>query len=180
MNSAVFLDRDGVLNKSLIRNGLPYAPKQISEVEVLPKVTDSILLLKKYGFKIVVVTNQPDVARGKSTKKQVESINNYLAELIGVDNFYTCFHDEDDNCTCRKPKNGLLRKSATDLGINLNSSFMVGDRWRDIEAGQSAGCRSYFIDYSYNEKQPNMPFVRVKSLFEATQHIVGSLNDENI
>jgi len=180
MKSAVFLDRDGVLNLPNVISGQPFPPFLLSEVQILPGVVNGVNLLKDNGFEIVVVTNQPDVSRGRSNKEQVESINHYLGEEIGITHFYTCFHDDVDYCMCRKPKIGLFQKAAMDLNLELSSSFMVGDRWRDIEAGQSAGCICYFIDYSYEEPQPPLPFFRVASLFEAAQHIVRSSNDDYI
>lgn len=169
---AVFLDRDGVLNLSLVKDGKPYPPNQISEVEILDGVINGINLLREHGFKIVVITNQPDVARGVTSEQNVKKINDYLGNEIGIEHFYTCFHDDKDACECRKPKAGLLRLAAKELKLDLHSSFMVGDRWRDIEAGQAAGCSCYFIDYSYPEKRPSRPFSSVNSLHEAALEIV--------
>ena len=172
LKSAVFLDRDGVINEPRIEKGLPFAPVHLSEVKIIEAAAKSIDLLRKRGFEIIVVTNQPDVARGKTSLTEVDRINNYLGEKTGIDHFYTCYHDDLDYCECRKPKIGLLRQAAIDLNIDLNSSFMIGDRWRDIEAGQAVGCVCYFIDYSYQEKQPQIPYFSVNSLYEAAQHIV--------
>jgi D-glycero-D-manno-heptose 1,7-bisphosphate phosphatase len=174
LNAALFLDRDGVINKSRVENGTPYPPIQTSEVQIIEGVNEALTLIRNTGLDIVVVTNQPDVARGTTSKHQVNEINNYLSKELKIDHFYTCFHDDSDECECRKPKSGLLIQAAQDLELNLESSFLVGDRWRDIEAGQSAGCACYFIDYSYSEKQPSKPYYSVTSLFEAVQHILRS------
>ena len=175
MKSAVFLDRDGVINKALISNGRPRPPKVISQVEILEGVARSVLELKSYAFELIVVTNQPDVARGRTSIKFVDEVHKLITSKLGISHFYVCYHDDTDQCYCRKPKDGLLRMAAEDLKIDLKSSFMVGDRWRDIQAGNSAGCKCYFIDYAYSEPQPQMPFKRVSSLEEATIDIIGAL-----
>jgi D-glycero-D-manno-heptose 1,7-bisphosphate phosphatase len=121
----------------------------------------------------VVVTNQPDVTRGFTTQSQVEAINAYLGDATGVEYFYTCFHDEAENCYCRKPLPGLIFQAARDLNLDIHRSFMVGDRWRDVSAGQAAGCQTFFIDYSYPELRPKTPYRKVFSLLEAANLMVG-------
>ena len=171
---AFFLDRDGVLNKVYVHGGLPFPPKVKSELEILPGVSKAIELLKENNFEIVVVTNQPDVARGTTSREIVEEFQKYLMKSLKIDYFYTCFHDDKDNCACRKPKPGLILAAARELNICLNRSFMVGDRWKDISAGQEVGCSCYFIDYNYQESRPNPPFYTVTSLYEAALIITGS------
>jgi len=171
MKRAVFLDRDGVLNESIVRDSKPYPPKNISEVVILPGVEEALALLRSLNFFLIVVTNQPDVARGTSTTEDVNQINTHISNLLNLDYFYTCFHDDVDDCDCRKPKPGLLTEAAINLNIDLNTSYMVGDRWRDIAAGQAAGCENFFIDYGYEEARPVMPFIAVTSLLGAAQHI---------
>lgn len=175
MKSAVFLDRDGVIIRALVSNGRPNSLKVISEMEILEGVARSVLELKSHGFELIVVTNQPDVARGQISIKFVDEVHKMIASQLGISHFYVCYHDDTDQCFCRKPKDGLLRMAAEDLKIDLKSSFMVGDRWRDIQAGNSVGCKCYFIDYSYSEPQPQMPYTRVFSLEEATIDIIGAL-----
>jgi D-glycero-D-manno-heptose 1,7-bisphosphate phosphatase len=119
------------------------------------------------------VTNQPDVARGTTSREAVEEINKHLALHLVIDEFYSCFHDSDDNCDCRKPKPGSLLAAAKKHSIDLGASYMVGDRWRDIEAGKQAGCKTIFIDYGYTEKQPGSFDYRVGSLLEASKIILG-------
>ena len=152
-NRAVFLDRDGVLNRAYVKNGRPYPPMSLSELEILPGVSESLQALHGAGFKLIVVTNQPDVARGSVEKKVVEEINNYLLHKLSIDEFKTCYHDDANACSCRKPKPGALIEAAHQYSIDLYSSYMVGDRWRDIEAGQNAGCKTIFIQYNYAETQ---------------------------
>ena len=111
--------------------------------------------------------------------KVVEEINDYLASHLPIDEFRTCYHDSGDGCDCRKPQPGALLAAARLHGINLSASYMVGDRWRDIEAGQHAGCKTIFIDYGYDEKQPETFNYRVKSLKEAAQFILGETNEKS-
>jgi D-glycero-D-manno-heptose 1,7-bisphosphate phosphatase len=171
---AVFLDRDGVINRAVIRNGKPYPPAGPEEIEILPGVREALDQLKAAGFVLVVVSNQPDVARGKTDHETVEAINTRLAERLPLDDFRVCYHDGSDGCDCRKPKPGMLLAAARDHGIGLSESFMVGDRWRDVGAGQMAGCKTLFIDCGYDERQPDRCDYRVKSLAEAAQIILSS------
>lgn len=164
---AVFLDRDGVINRAVIRDGKPYPPANLAELEVLPRVPEALHRIRDAGFATIVVTNQPDVARGTTTRAEVEAINAVLAERLAIDEFRVCYHDSADNCECRKPEPGLLLQAARERGLDLAASYMVGDRWRDVEAGQRAGCQTIFIDYSYDEKQPERWNHRVASLWEA-------------
>lgn len=173
MKRAVFLDRDGVINRAIIRNGKPFPPEDLTELEILSGVEDALTSLHRAGYLLIVVTNQPDVARGATTQAAVEKINLFLESLLPLDEIRTCYHDSEDLCGCRKPQPGSLLSAARAHGIDLAKSFMVGDRWRDIEAGQRAGCRTCFIDYGYDEKQPNNEDFRVGSLLEAAQIILG-------
>lgn len=174
MRKAVFLDRDGVLNQSMLIEGVPKPPISIEDVEILPGVVEAIQVLKKYQFVPVVVTNQPDVARGDATQSQVKAINTYIGSLTNIKHFYTCFHDDADLCDCRKPLPGLIYRATHDLNLSLEDSFMVGDRWRDIGAGNAAGCRSFFIDQSCDERKPELPYIKVDSLLSATEIITES------
>jgi len=173
MNRAVFLDRDGVINRAHVREGKPYPPRSLAELEILPGVSEALRALHGAGFLLIVVTNQPDVARGTTSREAVEEINKHLALHLVIDEFYSCFHDSDDNCDCRKPKPGSLLAAAKKHSIDLGASYMVGDRWRDIEAGKQAGCKTIFIDYGYTEKQPGSFDYRVGSLLEASKIILG-------
>jgi D-glycero-D-manno-heptose 1,7-bisphosphate phosphatase len=173
MLKAVFLDRDGVINKASVVDGKPYPPRNLDELELLPGVDQAILQLRDRGYFCIVVTNQPDVARGKTSKETVESINQFLIQHLAIHEIISCYHDDHENCGCRKPKPGSLLKAALKYNIDLNKSFMVGDRWRDIEAGQNAGCKTFFIDYQYNEKQPQNPTYKVKSLTDAVNIILN-------
>ncbi|QDC46215.1 HAD family hydrolase [Candidatus Methylopumilus universalis] len=172
MNKAIFLDRDGVVNQVNIVDGKPYPPKDMSELILLPKVNEALQLLKDAGYLLIVITNQPDVVRGKAKIETVETINQFLKNSLPIDDIFTCYHDDIEDCNCRKPKPGHILKAADQYNINISRSFMIGDRWRDIEAGISAGCITFFIDYSYQEKQPKSYNFKVKSLYEAAKIIL--------
>jgi D-glycero-D-manno-heptose 1,7-bisphosphate phosphatase len=176
MKKAVFLDRDGVLNQTFLIAGVPKPPSSPNEVVILKGVTQAVRTLKKNGFELVVVTNQPDVARGLKSKEDVTAINLHIDSILNIRNFYTCFHDDSDNCSCRKPKPGLIYQASIDLKLDISNSFLIGDRWRDITAGQTAGCQTFFIDYSYPEKQPILPYIKVRSFFHAATLIVGGID----
>jgi D-glycero-D-manno-heptose 1,7-bisphosphate phosphatase len=171
--AAVFLDRDGVINRTFIRDGTPCPPVSLRELEILPYVPEALSALKAQGYSLVVVTNQPDVARGTASRELVDSIHERLKGELGLDAIFTCFHDDADECDCRKPKPGLLFRAAHDLGIDLTSSFMVGDRWRDVEAGRRAGCRTLFVDCGYRESPSQSCDFRVGSLIEASGIILA-------
>lgn len=170
---AVFLDRDGVLNRALVRAGKPYPPQELSEVEILPGVHEALLALKEAGFILITVSNQPDVARGTLKRETVNSINTYLGERVPMDRFIMCFHDSGDDCACRKPNPGMLLEGALEFNIDLSRSYMVGDRWRDVDAGKNAGCKTIFIDYGYDEPQPEAYDFIAGSLLEAAQIILS-------
>ena len=165
---AIFLDRDGVINQAKVIEGKPYPPASLQELKLLPGVKKALELFKKNNFTLVVVSNQPDVARGTTKLSTVEQINNHLKELLPIDFVIMCYHDNKDNCLCRKPLPGMLYSAAKELTLSLNESFMIGDRWRDVAAGKSAGCKTVFIDYGYNEQQPDSADYKVSSLYEAS------------
>jgi D-glycero-D-manno-heptose 1,7-bisphosphate phosphatase len=168
---AIFLDRDGVVNRAIIRNGKPYPPARIEDLELVPDAEISFKRLKRAGFLLLVATNQPDVARGTQTRAVVEAMHERIRTLLPVDDFLVCYHDDRDACNCRKPKPGLLLEGARRYGVNLKDCIVIGDRWRDIGAAHSAGCHSVLIDYHYNEPASS-PEARVSSLEEAVDFIL--------
>ena len=173
---AVFLDRDGVLNRTHLIDGVPYPPQKAAYLEVLPGATEACRLLRDSGFKLIVVTNQPDIARGTQSVAEVERINSSLRRLMGFDDLYLCPHDDKDGCSCRKPRPGMLLLAAQIHRLDLGNSFMVGDRDRDIEAGRAAGCRTIFVDHRYGDP-PLLPAdLSVHSLREAVPWIVDRSN----
>lgn len=174
---AIFVDRDGVLNRAFVRDGLPYPPTALPEVEILPSVLEALLMLKDAGFVLITVSNQPDVARGTLKRDTVEAINTYLGERLPMDRFIICYHDSADGCLCRKPKPGMLIAGALEFNIDLSRSYMIGDRWRDVEAGNNAGCKTIFIDYGYDERQPESYDFVAGSLLEAARIILSKEKD---
>ena len=151
MRRAIFLDRDGTLNKPFIKNGLPFSPPSFNEFEILPGVKESLLKLKKLNFVCLLITNQPDVSRGKIKKKTVIQMNNFLKREVKLDDIFVCYHDDHNNCECRKPKPGLILNAKKKWDIDLNKSYMIGDRWKDVQAGINAGCKTVFINNNYKE-----------------------------
>ena len=173
MVKAVFLDRDGVINANLERNGKPVAPTRLAEFRILPGVEDAARRLKAAGFLLVVVTNQPDVVNGLTTRATVEAMHAEVRRRLPVDDIAVCYHVDEDNCACRKPKPGMILKAAQEHGIDLAKSYLVGDRWRDVEAGRTAGCRTIFIDYGYPQDQRATPDKVMKSLAAAAEFILS-------
>ena len=165
---AFFLDRDGVINASVVEAGKPYPPANLEDVIILPGVLQALQHLKDKGYLLIVVTNQPDVAKGKTTYEKVVAINQYLMQKLPIDDIKICFHIDQDECACRKPKAGLLLDAAKVYNIDLSKSYMIGDRWRDVDAGNAAGCQTFWIDYQYQEQQPQNYSFKVNSLYEAS------------
>jgi D-glycero-D-manno-heptose 1,7-bisphosphate phosphatase len=173
---AVFLDRDGVINRAIVREGRPYAAASPAELQILPEVPEALAELKRSGFLLFVVTNQPDVGRGMLRREVVEYLHEMLTAALPLDSILVCYHSDEDRCSCRKTLPGLLLEAAREYAIDLKQSFMVGDRWRDIEAGYNAGCKTIFIDRGYRERGTTRePDVRVKSLRQAAGWILASL-----
>jgi len=171
----VFVDRDGVLNQAYVRDGKPASPRSVDELTILPRVASACEQLHGAGYLVVVVTNQPDIARGRVLTDEVAAMHAMLRREVPVDAVYLCPHDDADGCSCRKPAPGLLVEAARDLGIELSSSFMVGDRWSDIEAGHRAGCRTVHVERGYwGEPQPIGADHTVTGLPEAAEWIIGA------
>ncbi len=169
---AVFLDRDGVLNRAIVRDGKPLPPQSLDEFEIFPDVPEAVRRLRQEGFRLVVVTNQPDVARGVQRREVVESLNRQLTSSLPLDAVEVCYHDDVDGCECRKPKPGLLLNAATRMGIDTRRSYVVGDRWRDIGAGRAAGCYTILVDRGYGESQQCVPDRIATNLARATDWIL--------
>ena len=168
---AVFLDRDGVINEAMVREGKPYPPANSAELKLLPGVVEACRLLKAEGFHLVVVTNQPDVGRGTMEQKLVEEIHRKISETLPIDRIEVCY-DCEDSSEYRKPNPGMLKSAAAALDVDLAESFMVGDRWRDVDCGHAAGCCTIFIDHGYSEPLRKSPDHRAKNLLEAARIIV--------
>jgi D-glycero-D-manno-heptose 1,7-bisphosphate phosphatase len=173
MVKAVFLDRDGVLNEAPIRDGKPLSPMTVAEVAIPSDVPRALERLRRSGFRLIMVTNQPNIARGAQSRDAVYAINAHLQKLLPLDAVEICEHDDAENCDCRKPKPGMLLRAAAREQIKLGESFLVGDRWRDIEAGRRAGCRTILIGDGYSEKLTSPPDVAVATLGEAADWILA-------
>lgn len=173
MDRAVFIDRDGVINQTAVVRGKPYPPSSLDQLHILPGVSQAITDLKKAGFRTIVATNQPDVATGKQKREVVEAMHQQLQDALGVDDIFVCYHVDQDQCDCRKPRPGMLLDGARRWNIDLTRSFMIGDRWRDIDAGRHAGCRTIWVKgpESYEEQTPRDPDWVVHSLLEASRII---------
>ena len=170
---AVFLDRDGVINRAFVRDGKPFPPPTPQELQILPGVPEALRELKANGFKLLLVTNQPDVGRGKLSVQTLDAMHEDLRAHLPLDDILVCCHTDQDKCDCRKPMPGMIIEAARKHNIDLAASFMVGDRWRDIDAGYNAGCKTILIDYGYAERPPDHePDLRVGSLREAADWIL--------
>jgi D-glycero-D-manno-heptose 1,7-bisphosphate phosphatase len=154
---AVFLDRDGVLNEAVLRDGRPHPPDTPDEVVLRPGVATACARLRAAGFALVMVTNQPDIARGTTTRAGVDRINDHLVAELGLDAACVCPHDDADGCGCRKPAPGLILDAADRLDLDLGASLMVGDRWRDVAAGAAAGVSTVWVRSTYREQAPRDP-----------------------
>jgi len=170
---AVFLDRDGVLNKAIMINGKPFPPKSVGELEIPIGVIEGLKVLKELDYLLIIITNQPDVARGATSLKIVDDINNYLKKHLIIDDIFYCIHDDIDKCLCRKPKPGMIFSAKEKWNIDLKKSFLIGDRWRDIETGKNAGVKTILINFGYKEKFVE-PDYNIFNFFEAVE-IIKSL-----
>jgi D-glycero-D-manno-heptose 1,7-bisphosphate phosphatase len=174
VRAAVFLDRDGVINANVLRDGKPVAPTRLDEFRLLPGVEDAVSRLKKASYMVIICTNQPDVATGRTARTTLDAMHALVREKLQVDDIKACLHTDSDGCDCRKPKPGMLLAAAHEHNIDLTASYMVGDRWRDVTAGHAAGCRTIFVDHGYKQEEPNEPDFAVASLPEAVDIILGT------
>lgn len=173
---AVFLDRDGTLNAQIIRDARPYPPTTVQEFQLLPDVAEGCRKLHAGGYVLVVATNQPDVGRGTQSQATVEAMHASLQRLIPeIARIEVCYDAGDANppSEFRKPAPGMLRRAAVELGLDLSRSWMIGDRWRDVDCGALAGCRTIFIDWGYREELRRRPDYSVRSFSEAVGIILA-------
>jgi D-glycero-D-manno-heptose 1,7-bisphosphate phosphatase len=173
---AVFLDRDGVLNRPVVREGFPYPPQGVDEFALYDGVAEACTSLKDAGFLLIVVTNQPDVGRGTQSRAAVDAMHWKLREALPLlDGIEICFHAGskfNESCDCRKPKPGLLFRAAAAHDIDLAKSYLVGDRWRDVDCAHAAGCRAVFIDHEYLEPLRERPHFTAANLSDAARIIL--------
>jgi D-glycero-D-manno-heptose 1,7-bisphosphate phosphatase len=143
--SAVFLDRDGILNELVERDGVPVSPRRPEDFRISRGAADAVQALHSVGLPVFVVTNQPDIARGHMTAAALDAMSAMLRATLPIDDLAVCPHDDADRCACRKPKPGMLLALAERWGVDLEGSYMVGDSWRDMAAGRAAGCRTILV-----------------------------------
>lgn len=160
-----------MINEPVVVGGRPHPPACLGELVLSPGAAEALGRLKALGFALVVVTNQPDVPRGKTKLETVTEIHDFLAARLPLDSIRACFHDTPDDCACRKPKPGLLLGAASEMGLSVDGCYMIGDRWVDVEAGRGAGCVTIFIDRGYDERRPDTPDFTCSSLAEAAEWI---------
>lgn len=180
MKRAVFLDRDGVLVQSPVRDGKPRAPRSLDAFEIVPDAAAALGALKDAGFLLVVVTNQPDVGNGLVARATVEAMHRHLQDRLPLDGIMVCYHRQSDGCACRKPRPGMLRRAVREFGIDTTASYMVGDRWSDVVVGRSQGCYTVFIDRCYEEHRPSDADAEVRSLAEAVATILARARSSTV
>ncbi len=168
---AVFFDRDGVLNESIVRDNQPFGPLTLDAFRLFDYTADQVQRLKKAGYLCIVFTNQPDMARGLLSPLVLAEMHQILQADVHLDDLLVCPHLDSDECSCRKPKPGMILEAAKKWNIDLRRSFAIGDRWRDIDAGRAAGCKTILIEYSYSHCKT--ADFNVSNLIEAVDIILG-------
>jgi len=173
MNKALFLDRDGIINYSILCHGISQPPKDISEVKIIPGIEIVLIYAIQQGFFPIVVTNQPDIARGNQKREIVEEINSYIKSRLPILEFFVCYHDNQDECSCRKPKPGLLLSASYKYNIQLSASYMIGDRRTDMLAGRSVGCETIYVNDE--DIKSDIATFSVREIYDVID-IIGSKN----
>jgi D-glycero-D-manno-heptose 1,7-bisphosphate phosphatase len=165
-NKCVFWDRDGVINYPVIINNVSHPPDCVEHLRLVFGIRQLMDKICKMGFLNIVFTNQPDWKRKLQTKEDIEKINNAIIEYLPLDDLFTCFHDNYDNCECRKPKPGMLLEAQKKYSIDFSHSWVVGDMPTDIEAGKAVGCKTILVDNGFKFSKPCSPDYIVKSIEE--------------
>lgn len=171
-SAAVFLDRDGVLTESEVVDGVPRTPLRAEQMRIYPEAAPALRRLRAAGFRLVCVSNQPEIARGNLEPDELAAMERELDAALELDAILVCPHDDADGCDCRKPKPGMLLRAARQLDLDLGASVTVGDRWRDVGAARAAGTAAVLVDRGYEERQPTAPDVTVGDIEEATRWII--------
>ena len=166
LNRAVFLDRDGVINQAQVRDGHPFSPADMTEFFWVEPIKEVTLELKSLGYLLFCVTNQPDVGRGLQGREIVESFHATILAELPIEKVFACYHNDRDECSCRKPRPGLIVEAQKEYARNLAASWLIGDRWKDIDAGAAAGCNTVFLEYGYDEKLRTKPDHTISQLLE--------------
>jgi D-glycero-D-manno-heptose 1,7-bisphosphate phosphatase len=173
---AIFLDRDGVINKAIIRVGGFSSPWSLTEFEIIDEVEEALAEFKKLEFLNIIITNQPDIARGNLLLSELEKMHQMILNRLSIDDIEYCPHDDKDNCDCRKPKSGMILRAVQKWNIDLKNSYVIGDMWKDIEAGKLAGCRTFLIRKEYNQDYQKDYDFEINNLKEAVA-VIKKLNN---
>lgn len=176
MQGALYLDRDGILNKVVMRDGIVGSPRDKTEFEILEDAHYLTELAYDLGFKSIVVSNQPDVERGLMTLEKLEIINDLLKDELLIEHIEFCTSSDDDNHD-RKPNPGMLLDTAHMYKINLEESFFVGDGWKDVEAGKRAGVKTILLQTDYNKEIHGSADYNCNSIKEIVE-LIKSLNEK--
>ena len=167
LTKAFFLDRDGVINQSLIYKGKPIAPTNLANFKIIKDVKKSLIYLKEKGFLTIIISNQPDISKGLLDKSILKKMNKKIKEKLKIDDIFICKHVNTDRCNCRKPKLGMALEAKKKWNIDLKNSYLIGDRWRDIYLANRLKIKCFYIDKNYSEKKPKKYNFKVKNLFHA-------------
>ena len=178
MRKAVFLDRDGVLNEPIVRDGNPHSPGSLDDFRIIEGTGEALGMLRRAGYLLIVATNQPEVVRGLQQRSGVEGMHDALRRALPLDDIFTCYHDAKDGCACRKPEPGLIVEAARKWGIRLDQSYMIGDRWKDVEAGRRAGCHTVLLAHPYNAGERQTCDYRAESMGDAASWILSRTADQ--
>jgi len=166
-NRAVFLDRDGVVNYLVYRNGKLVSPRKAKDFKLKRGIISFLKKIKRLGFLIIIITNQPDISRRLMSREELDKMHSLLLKKLAVDRIFVCPHDDKDKCSCRKPKPGMIKKALGEMNIDPSESFMIGDTWRDIGAGKSANLKTILLDAPYNKDvQSDLKVKNLKEIFE--------------
>ena len=174
-NRAAFLDRDGVLVETLVRDGRAHAAVTLADFRISPDAPTQVARLKAAGLRPIVFTNQPELARGTLSPGVLDRMHARLRAAVEIDDILVCAHVDRDGCACRKPRPGMLETASRRWAIDLSASFVVGDRWRDVDAGRAVGCYTVLIERPYSECRE--ADVRVPDLPAAVDAILARAKD---
>lgn len=173
-NKAIFFDRDGVLNHLVERDGSFYSPQIFDDFHIIDDATEVVDSVHKMGYLAIVISNQPDISRGKLKQSELDKMTDKLFEKLNIDDIFYCTHDDDNDIDCRKPAPGLFITAQNKYNINFSVSFMIGDTWKDVEAAKNAGISMILLDRNYNQNLEDV--IRVKSLTETVSLIKNGIN----
>jgi len=162
---AIFFDRDGVLNELVSRDGSFFSPQTFRDFHIVADAKYVVNHVKNKGFLTIVISNQPDISRGKLKQSELDKMSTMLNDKLNIDDIFYCTHDDSNDTGCRKPAPGLFFTAQKKHNINFNESFMIGDTWKDVKAAKNAGiATTILLDTEYNQDLKEV--VRVKKLLE--------------